>query len=71
MCIVNGTTTGYFVRKLGIASTSQIKQKVMINFMEYFLADANEYQQQLKGDSYLQAADWDKVEEMIPYFLVS
>ena len=62
---VNGTTTGWLVKRLGLASTSQIKQRVMISFMEHFLEEMNEYQQELKGDSYLQSADWNVVSEMV------
>ena len=33
--------------------------------MEYFLEESNEYQKELKADSYLQNADWDEVSEMV------
>lgn len=33
--------------------------------MEHFLDEMNDYQQELKGDSYLQSADWNVVSEMV------
>ena len=63
--LVNGTTTGWLVKKLGLAGTSQIKQRVMVSFMEHFLEETDEYQKELQSDTYLQAADWGAVTEMV------
>ena len=59
--IVNGTTTGYFVKKAGLASTSQVKQRVFISFLQNFLKEIDNKIKGLKGIpflNYLQEEDW-------------
>jgi NhaP-type Na+/H+ or K+/H+ antiporter len=64
--ILNGTTTGYFVRMVGLASTTNVKQRVFISFLQEFIHDIKENMQQLKSDPNLQSADWaGEVTEMI------
>lgn len=56
--IVNGTTTGYLVKKLGLAGASPIKHRVFLGYLQQFLEQVKEYQEELKVQPYLSAVDW-------------
>jgi len=63
--IVNGTTTGYFVRKAGLAGASPIKQRVFLGYLSQFLQQIKSYQEELKAQPYLSAVDWTKVSDLV------
>ena len=56
--VINGTTTGYFVKKCGLAGASPIKQRVFLAYLSQFLQQIKSYQEELKAQPYLSAVDW-------------
>jgi hypothetical protein len=63
--LINGTTCGWMVRWRGLASTSEIKQRVFLGYIENFIHETQDYQEELKSQPYLAAVDWSKVENLI------
>ena len=63
--IINGTTAGWVVKWRGLASTSEIKQRVFLGYIENFIQETRDYQEELKNQPYLAAVDWGKVENLI------
>jgi len=63
--VINGTTTGYFVRKAGLAGASPIKQRVFLGYLSQFLQQIKSYQEELKAQPYLSAVDWTKVSDLV------
>ena len=55
---VNGTTAGFFVKLVGLASSSPTKQGVFIGYLKQFLDQIKNFEQELKVQPYLCAVDW-------------
>lgn len=63
--LINGTTCGWMVKWRGLASTSEIKQRVFLGYIENFISETQDYQEELKTQPYLAAVDWHKVDDLI------
>ncbi len=56
--ILNATTCGFMVRSVGLASTSDTKQRVFLGYIENFMKETHEYEEELRSQPYLSVVDW-------------
>ena len=63
--IINGTTTTWMIKRRGLNKTSEVKERVFINYLENFQDETQKYEAELKNQPYLNAVDWTKVDELI------
>lgn len=58
MIIVNGTTTGLLIKKLGMASTTNVKRRYQIHFTQKMLEEIDNKIDEIKNDRFLNVVDW-------------
>ena len=56
--IVNGTTTGLLVKKIGMVTTTKIKQKYQIQFTQKIMEELDEKIDEIKNDRFLNIVNW-------------
>lgn len=63
--IINAPTAGPLVKLVGLASTSETKQRVFLGYIENFMKDTEEYVNELKNQPTSSIIDWSKVDVLI------
>lgn len=56
--IVNGTTTGLLIKKLGMVSTTNVKRRYQIHFTQKLLEEIDMKIEDIKSDRFLNVVDW-------------
>ncbi len=64
--LINATTIGWLVRKLGITKVSPAKQLIRINARKFLFNSSLNAIEKSKSDRYLSRANWKAVEEYLP-----
>lgn len=62
--LVNGTTCGALVRFLNMIETPKIRERVVKNSVRNLSNECESKQKELKMNTFLNMADWDKVAEI-------
>ena len=56
--IVNGTTTGLLIKKIGMANTTNVKRRYQIHFTQKMLEEIDMKIEDIKNDRFLNVVDW-------------
>ena len=62
--LVNATTTGFFIEKLGLAKSSNVQEDVLTQVCRTVYDETKDSINDLKSDKFLRFADWKKVKEL-------
>jgi len=64
--IVNATTIGWLVRKLGLTKLKPARALMIYNANHYLRSSSENAMERIKGDKFLKTANWNAVAEFLP-----
>ncbi len=64
--IINATTIGWLVRKLGLTKLPPARALMIYNANHYLRSSSENAMERLKGDKFLKSANWNAVAEFLP-----
>jgi hypothetical protein len=62
--VINGTTMGFLVRKLGLMRMSEVQKKMLKNVVQAYKKEAAEKIEELKENEHFNKIDWDVLKHM-------
>lgn len=63
--LVNGTTTGPFVRLLGLNTDTKVKQKTFVEFMHKLVDESHYKEEAIKSELYFNEVVWTDIETSV------
>lgn len=61
--IINGTTTGFFVKLVGLSSSSKVKQKMFLEFVRFLMEECDNHKFEMQEHSVFPSAVFEKLGE--------
>lgn len=59
--IINGTTTGFLIKLVGLSSESKVKQKMFLEFVRFLMDESDNHKFEMQEHSTLPTAVFEKL----------